>query len=194
MVGPTKGDRKLVLPNSDLLYPHRKALATVLAEYEGHYHTLFLGFDLVKLDCSVLELFSLTLAARRLTSLFFLNNDLQREELFMVSNIVENTPTLKSMSICRNRLDQGEEAVAKLGTALRHHPRLERLMLVSCDISAGKGLSLLSCIRNRSLKTIDLGSNGIDPEGAYFIAKFIAKGKGRVSKSETVVVCSLRVL
>ena len=179
-------DFEFVLPHNQLLCSHWKAFSTALMNYNCDYHTLFAGFVSVRLDRSVLEILSPAFAVQKLTSLYFSGNDLGSSELLMISDIIAQIPTLEALAICRNRIGgQREEVVVKLSTAIRNHPHLQRLTLASCGI--GNNKTLLSCIRNRSLKSIDLGSNGIASEGAYFIAKFLAKAKNRHVATSKIV-------
>lgn len=166
-----------ILPHSHALSEHWKMLYAALMSYSGDYNTMFVGFISVKLNRSVLEILSPALTAQRLTSLYFLGNELRRDELFLVADLVGNIPTLESLAICRNRLgNQEREVVDRLSTAIKQS-NLQRLTLSSCGI--GNNKTLLSSIRCKGLKRIDLGSNGIASKGAYYIAKFLAKAKNR---------------
>ena len=165
-----------VLPHSHMLMPHWKALCDALMSYTGD--VCFAGLVATQLNRSVLKLLSPALVARNVTSLYFLGNDLGRRELSMISDLIGQLGTLASLAFSHNHLgDQDNDVVEGLSTAIRSHRSLQRLTLSSCGI--GNNKVMLSCIRNKSLRSIDLGSNGIRSEGAYIIAKFIAKTKNR---------------
>ena len=166
-------DLEFVLPHDDLLLPHWISFSMALKGLTCDYHTMYVGFASIKLNPSVLNILSPALKAQNLTSLYFLNNHLRRDEIMMISDIIGQIPTLEAFAISRNRIgDQKEDVRAKLSTAIRKHPSIQRLTLSSCGIGDDK--VMLSCIRNRTLTKIDLGSNAISSVGAYYIAKFLA--------------------
>ena len=167
-----------VLPHNNLLNPLWKVLSKALLQHTGSYNSFFVGFASVQLEMSVLKILSPALVARPLTSLYFLGNNLSSDQLVIISDIIEQIPTLEAFAIARNRLDDKDEDVTtRLSTAIKCHPNLKRLVLASCSI--GNNKTMLSCIRNKSLVNIDLASNGITSSGAYIISKFLAKAKDR---------------
>lgn len=163
-----------VLPHRQLMCPLWDDFASALMKYDGLYNTMFVGFVSLRLHPTVIKVLNPALTAQGITSLFFCDNDLQSTELLLISDLVRAIPTLEAFSISRNRLDasRGEEVLGKLSAAIREHPNLQRLSLTSCSIGDNK--NLLSCIKNRSLTKVDLGSNMMSSIGAYAIAKVVA--------------------
>lgn len=169
-------DLKKVLPHHEWMVQYWETFAAALQSYHVDYHSFFLGFVSMEIDSSVLRMLTPAIKAQKLTSLLFSGNKLRRNELILLSNIIENTPTLEALSICRNNIGrQKDDVLCQLSAVIRYHPRLQRLALVSCGIQDND--VLLSCIKNRHLRNVDLGFNRISSKGAYFIAKFLAKTK-----------------
>ena len=174
-------DLSCVLPHNRLVNPLWEALGKALLEHTGVYNSFFVGFASIQLDVSVLNILSPALVAQPLTSLYFLGNNLSRDQLLIVADIIGQIPTLEAFAIARNSLGElKEDVTTRLTTAIKSHPNLKRLVLASCGI--GNSKTMLSCIRNKSLVNIDLASNGITTSGAAYISKFLAKAKNRCVK------------
>jgi len=171
-------DLDSVLPNHDMLYPQWKAFSSALENYTGSYNTLFIGFASVQLDTSILNMLTPGIMSQQVTSLYFMGNNLGGDELLLLSDIIEQSPTMEALAICRNKLGDLKKGVSiRLASAIRTHPNLQRLVLASCSI--GNNKTILSCIRNKSLISIDMSSNDMSSDAAKIISKFIAKAKNR---------------
>mmetsp|Transcript_20541 Transcript_20541/g.44584 ORF Transcript_20541/g.44584 Transcript_20541/m.44584 type:complete len:474 (+) Transcript_20541:78-1499(+) len=124
----------------------------------------------VQLTEEVLGMLAASLTGKNLRKLELGNNGIRQDGITSVARIVESIPSLSSLCLSRNQIDD-LTAVKCLSTTLKSHPNLQRIELSDCSI--GNNVDVILAILQSDVSSINLNYNGIGSPGAEVISGYL---------------------
>eukprot|EP01132_Coremiostelium_polycephalum_P002702 gene2702-3353_t len=104
------------------------------------------------------------------------NPDLSYETYFLLTEVLKNTKSLRSLKLSGNQLDQ-EEALA-ITSSFKVNNSVQKLSLCCCLLSPGATVSLSQSIHiNTTLTSIDIRFNPITNTGGLALAEALSKNR-----------------
>jgi hypothetical protein len=163
-----------ILLHDDALMPlwseFRDAIAAMTATTHQYFLLIIQDVQLVR---SVLNLLLPVLNRAPLAGLLLRNNRLPRHGTLALAKFLELNTNITCLAAC-NKIESKDDCVS-LAQAIRHHPRIESLILHQIGLGGNGSLmkSMMPALHNRTLEAVSLGDNKIDSVGAELIADFL---------------------
>ena len=129
--------------------------------------------DLSNHNCNLPVLLNMSIFSgdNNITSLILSQNNLDENDIKILSQIILNNPKLKSLNISKNKLTQ--LSCSTIGFALNKTTTLEEINMSNCDINGETLVFLFTSKGSNSFKKIILDNNNLGDIGLMMLSHFI---------------------